>query len=290
MDLGELPIAVTFAVSDGELGAAMDIQGGTGLELLNVALDGQRIHFELESPFGQAIWDGDIRDGVIDGEFTQAEAQGIFRLELADDEEVSRFRSDEVTFNNDEIVWAGELTLPDGDGAFPAVVLISGSGDQLRDSDVAGFKVFAVLADELAQAGIASLRFDDRGVGGSTGDGLEATIEDRASDVEAAVELLRSRADIEADSIGLVGHSEGGIVAPYVANRSDHVAFVALLAAPAVPGTELLRTQQLDLLELAGSPQDEIEQNQELQRLVFEAIATGQGWDVVEADLRVLAF
>lgn len=76
----------------------------------------------------------------------------------------------------------------------------SGSGDQNRDSALAGFKLFAVLADELAQRGIASLRFDDRGVGGSSGDGLEATIEDRASDVEAAVRLLRSRDDIEAGS------------------------------------------------------------------------------------------
>ena len=287
--LGELPFAVTFAVSDDGLGAAMDIQGNIGLELTNVTLDGQRIHFELESPLGLATWDGEVRDGVIDGEFTQGEAQGIFRLERSVEEETSRFRSDEVIFANGEIVLAGEVTLPHGDGPYPAVVLISGSGDQLRDSEVAGFKVFAVLADELAERGIASLRFDDRGVGGSGGDGLAATIEDRAADVEAALELLRSRDDIKADNIGLVGHSEGGMVAPFVANRSDGAAFVALLAAPAVPGAELLKTQQLDLLGLAGAPQDEIEQYQELQRLVFEAIATGQGWDQVTAASRALA-
>ena len=289
MDLGELPIAVNFAVTGDELRATMDIQGGVGLALVNVELDERHIHFELVSPFGQAVWDGEVRDGVIDGEFTQAEAQGIFRLERPDDEETSRFRSEEVVFPNGEIVLAGELTLPDGGGPHPAVVLISGSGDQDRDSSVAGFKVFAVLAEELAQVGIASLRFDDRGVGGSSGDGLEATIADRASDVEAAAELLRSRDDIEAGSIGLLGHSEGGMVAPYVANRSDIVAFVVLLASPAVPGNELLRTQQLDLLRLAGAPQDEIEQYQDLQRLVFEAVATGQGWDQVTAASRALA-
>ena len=287
--LGELLFTVTFAVSDDGLGAAMDIQGNIGLELTNVTLDGQRIHFELESPLGLAAWDGEVRDGVIDGEFTQGEAQGIFRLERSVEVETSRFRSDEVVFANGEIVLAGEVTLPDGDGPYPAVVLISGSGAQLRDSDVAGFKVFAVLADELAERGIASLRFDDRGVGGSGGDGLAATIEDRAADVEAAVELLRSRDDIKADNIGLVGHSEGGMVAPFVANRSDGVAFVALLAAPAVPGAELLKTQQLDLLGLAGAPQDEIEQYKELQRLVFAVIATGQGWDQVTAASRALA-
>lgn len=289
VNLGELPIAVAFTSSGEELLAAMDIQGGIGLELVNVALEGRRIHFELESPFGQAIWNGEVRDGLIDGEFTQAGAEGIFRLERADDEEPSRFRSEEVTFATGQIVLAGEVTLPDGDGPHPAVVLVSGSGDQLRDSELAGFRVFAVLADALADVGIASLRYDDRGVGGSSGDGLEATIEDRAADVVAAVELLRSRDDVDPGNIGLVGHSEGGLIAPIVANRSDGVAFVALLAAPAVPGAELLEVQQLDLLTLAGTPQDEIDQYQEFQRLAFEAIAGGDGWDEAEAAFRALA-
>ena len=286
--LGELPIAVAFELSGDELLAAMDIQGGIGLELVNVSLDGSHVHFELESPFGQAIWDGEVRGGVIDGEFTQAEAQGIFRLERAVDPEPSEFRSDEVTFANGELTLAGEIALPDGDGPHPAVVLISGSGDQTRDSELAGFKVFAVLADALAEAGIASLRYDDRGVGGSSGDGLQATIDDRAADVAAAVDLLTSRGDIDAERIGLIGHSEGGMVAPLAASRSDGVAFVALLAAPAVPGPELLETQ-LELLELSGMSQDQIEQYQAAQQLAFEAISTGQGWDDVERALRAFA-
>ncbi|MXZ14262.1 MAG: alpha/beta fold hydrolase [Acidimicrobiales bacterium] len=286
--LGELPIAVAFELSGDELLAAMDIQGGIGLELVNVSLDGRHIRFELESPFGQAVWDGEVRDGVIDGEFTQVEARGIFRLERAGDPEPSRFRSEEVVFNNGEIVLAGELALPDGNGPHPAVVMISGSGDQTRNVDVAGFAVFAALAEELADIGIASLRYDDRGVGGSSGDGLQATIEDRAADVAAAVDLLISRDDIDAERIGLVGHSEGGMVAPLTASQSDSVAFVVLLAAPAMPGPELLETQ-LELLELAGTPPDQIEQYQAIQRLVFEAIAAGDGWDDVEVAIRALA-
>jgi len=289
VNLGELPITVTFTVSGDELLAAMDIQGLIGLELVNVALEGRRIHFELESPLGQAIWDGEVRDGLIDGEFTQAGAEGIFRLERADDPEPSQFRSDEVAFANGEIVLAGEVTLPDGDGPHPAVVLVSGSGDQLRDYEIAGFKVFAVLADALAEVGIASLRYDDRGVGGSSGDGLEATIEARAADVEAAVELLRSREDIDVGNIGLIGHSGGGVVAPLAANQSSDVAFVVLLAAPAVSGTEPLKTQQLDALAQTGTPQDVIDQYREFQRLAFEAITTGDGWDEAEAALRALA-
>ena len=166
------------------------------------------------------------------------------------------FRREEVVFSNGEIVLAGELTQPEGDGPHPAVVLISGSGAQDRDSNVFGFRMFAALADHLADSGVASLRFDDRGVGGSTGDNLQAAIQDRADDVKAAVDLLRSRNDLDADSIGLVGHSEGAAVAPLVANRTDGVAFVVLLAAPAVPADEILRGQQLRLLDEGGATAD----------------------------------
>lgn len=289
VDLGELPFAVTFAVSGDDLQAAIDIQGNTGLQLSDVSVNSGRVHFELTSPLGLAVWDGEVRDGVIDGEFTQAQARGIFRLEQFVEPDDARFRRDEVVFQSNEIVLAGELTLPDGDGPHPAVVFISGSGDQDRDGNVAGFRTAAVLAVKLAEGGIASLRFDDRGVGGSSGVGLETTIEDRSFDVEAALELLRSRADIDAGAIGLIGQSEGGLVAPLVANRSDAVAFVVLLAAPAVPGDELLRTQLLELLTLAGATEEAIEQNQLLQGLAFGAIATGDGWDEVEAAARALA-
>ena len=198
------------------------------------------------------------------------------------------FRREEVVFSNGDIVLAGELTLPEGDGPHAAVVLISGSGDQDRDSDSGGFRLFAVLADHLAGAGVASLRFDDRGVGGSTGDGLQATLQDRAGDVEAAVDVLRSRDDIDAGGTGLVGHSEGGIVAPLVANRTDSVAFVVLLAAPAVPAGEILAAQQLELFEESGAAAEQVEQFRALQQLVFGAVATGQGWDEVEATMRIL--
>ena len=130
--------------------------------------------------------------------------------------------------------------------------------------------------------------FDDRGVGGSTGENLQATLLDRAGDVEAAVDVLRSRDDVAAGSIGLVGHSEGGIVAPVVANRTS-VAFVALLAAPVVTAEETLRAQQVALFEDSGTPPDQVEQFRAFQELVFRAVATGRGWDEAEATMRVLA-
>ena len=291
--LGDLPFSVTFRASDDGLRATIDIQGAVGLRLSNVSLESGRVHFELESPLGLATWEGQVRGGVIEGEFIQGGFPATFRLERADDSRApagvdSMYRREVVVFSNGEIVLAGELTFPEGDGPHPAVVLISGSGDQDRDSNFFGFPMFAALADHLARVGVASLRFDDRGVGGSTGDGLLATLEDRAGDVEAAVDLLLTRDDIDAGGIGLVGHSEGGIVAPLVANRTGSVAFVVLLAAPAVSADEILQAQQRELLDEAGATAEQIEQARAFQQQVFRAVATGQGWDEVEASIREL--
>ena len=291
--LGDLPFSVTFRASDDGLRATIDIQGAVGLRLSNVSLESGRVHFELESPLGLATWEGQVRGGAIEGEFLQGGFPATFRLERADDPRApagvdSMYRREVVVFSNGEIVLAGELTFPEGGGPHPAVVLISGSGDQDRDSNLFGFPMFAVLANHLARVGVASLRFDDRGVGGSTGDGLLATIEDRAGDVEAAVDLLVARDDIDAEGIGLVGHSEGGVVAPLVANRTDSVAFVVLLAAPAVSADEILQAQQRELLDEADATAEQIEEARAFQQLVFRAVATGQGWDEVESSIREL--
>ena len=292
--LGEMAFVVTFSGPTDGLRGTMDIpaQGAFGLDLLSVEFESGLVRFELETPVGLAVWEGELRNGVVEGDFTQAGLKGTFQLRRSEGQAPSpeeaadaRFPREEVAFSNGDILLAGELTLPEGVGPHPVVVLISGSGPQDRDSNLYGFRVFAALAEHLAEAGIASLRFDDRGVGGSTGDSLQATVHDRAGDVEAAVDLLRSRDDIDAHSVGLVGHSEGGIVAPIVASRSDSVAFVVLLAAPMLPGDELLVLQLRTFLEMNGATEDEIEQGEAQQRLLFRAAATGQGWDEVEASL-----
>lgn len=284
----DLPFTVDLTASGDGLRATIDIQGNFGLPLSNVTLDAGRLRFELDSPLGLAVWDGEVGDGVIEGAFTQSGMAETFWMQRFEDPgEPAPFRRTEVVFSSGDIVLAGELVLPDGDGPHPAVVLISGSGDQDRDSDLGGFRLFAVLADHLAGAGVASLRFDDRGVGGSSGDNLQATLHDRVGDVEAAVDVLRSRDDIAADGIGLVGHSEGGIVAPVVANRTA-VAFLALLAAPVLPLGETVAAQQIEILEQSGATAEEVEQFRAFQESAFRAVATGQGWDEVEAAMQVL--
>ena len=180
----ELGFIVTCGDANGGLECALDVpdQGLSGQVLSNVSFESGRLHFEFETNFGVAVWEGGLRGDVIEGEFSQAGLSGTFRLEraslatapgsadgLASSEE-ARYREEDVEITSGEILLAGTLTLPGSAGPYPAAVLVSGSGGQNRDSDFAGFPVFGVMADHLTRHGIAVLRYDDPGVGGSTGD------------------------------------------------------------------------------------------------------------------------
>jgi pimeloyl-ACP methyl ester carboxylesterase len=138
---------------------------------------------------------------------------------------------------------AGTLTTPPGNGPFPAVVLVSGSGPHDRNGGGGAWKPFLVIADNLARHGIATLRYDKRGHAQSTGDYAASTSVDFADDAEAAVHFLRGRSEIARDRVGMIGHSEGGMIAPMVAARSEAVAFIILLAGPGLPGDSLMLLQ-----------------------------------------------
>jgi pimeloyl-ACP methyl ester carboxylesterase len=166
----------------------------------------------------------------------------------------------------------GTLTLPVGPGPFPAVLLISGSGQQDRDEAIAGHRPFLVLADRLTRLGIAVLRTDDRGVGKTGGDPRTATTEDFAADAAAAISYLRTRPDIDSARIGLIGHSEGGIIAPLVAVRTGRVALLVLLAGPAVTGEELLLAQSEALARASGVPETQITENRRLNETIYRLV------------------
>ena len=284
-------------MSGSGLRGTMDIpaQNAFGLELADVAFRSGRLHFELDSPIGLAVWDGQLLDGVIEGDFKQSGLQGTFRLERSADQAVVpsedpsenvQYRREEIQFPSGDVVLAGDLTFPDGEGPFPAVVLISGSGGQDRDSNIYGFIVFDALTRHIVGQNIAVMRLDDRGTGGSSGLWQEATLQDRAADVLAALALLQDREDIDGGHIGLVGHSEGGLVALIVANQTDGIAHLVLLATPAVRGDELLRAQQLKILEVSGADPEMFDLAQTHQELVLQAVTTGEGWDAVEQSVR----
>lgn len=186
------------------------------------------------------------------------------------------YTAEEVSYASGEIKLAGTLTIPQGSGQgsgpFPAVLLITGSGPQDRDDASYGHQPFLVIADHLSRRGIAVLRVDDRGTGGSTGNVDEATTADFARDALAGVRFLKSHPRIAKDRIGLLGHSEGGIVAPLAASQSPDVAFVVLLAGTGVPGAEIVRRQSELIARAKGAPEEAIQRSQEALQRTFEVL------------------
>lgn len=184
------------------------------------------------------------------------------------------YYSEEVKFENtkDKIVLAGTLTLPKKNGKFPAVILISGSGPQNRDEELLGHKPFLVLADHLTKNGIAVLRFDDRGTAKSTGNFKDATTFDFATDVEYAIKYLQTRKEINKNSIGLIGHSEGGIIAPLIASENKDINFIVLMAGSSLRGDKLLLLQKYKIETQMGINQQVIENNQQIFAGAYEII------------------
>lgn len=227
---------------------------------ITVTSAGAEITIEIEA--AQAVFAGTLQGDTLDGNWMQggAEVPMVFERQTEpvalnrpqDPQPPFPYEASEVVFANDGITLAGTLIVPDGPGPFPAAVLVSGSGSQDRDESLLGHKPFLVLADALARKGIATLRYDDRGVGGSTGDPFGATTADLATDAKAAVDFLRDQPNIEA--IGIIGHSEGGLIAPIVAVDNADVAFVVLLAGPGLPGATVLLTQTEALMSAEGVP------------------------------------
>ncbi|MEZ4699349.1 MAG: alpha/beta fold hydrolase [Rhodothermales bacterium] len=186
------------------------------------------------------------------------------------------YRVEEVTIETPTagVTLAGTLTLPEGSGPHPGVVLISGSGPQDRNEELFGHKPFLVLADHLTRNGIAVLRYDDRGVGGSTGDIAQATSLDFATDARAAFDFLARHAGIDARNVGLIGHSEGGLIAPIVAGDDARVAFIVMLAGPGIPGDSLLALQTKALLQAAGVGGPLVEKSLAFNRGLYRIIRT----------------
>lgn len=185
------------------------------------------------------------------------------------------YEVEEVVFDNlpAGIKLAGTLTKPRGAGPYSGVVLLTGSGPQDRDEAIMGHRPFLVLADHLTRQGIAVLRYDDRGVGKSTGDFGKAILKDFVTDALAAVAWLQTRKDINPRRLGLVGHSEGGLVAPLAAvQRPGDIAFLVLLAGVGVPMEELLVRQSRDLLRVMGVGDEMGEEQAAVQRSIFSIV------------------
>lgn len=178
---------------------------------------------------------------------------------------------EEVTFTNGDVTLAGTLTMPEGKGPFAAVVLVSGSGPQDRDETIGTMRPLGLVADALTRAGMAVLRYDDRGVGGSGGD-IFATIDETTADAAAALDFLSKRAEINADELGILGHSEGGIVAAALGANDPNVDFIIVMAGPGVSGKDVLLEQGRQILKAEGGSDEMIEAQTSAQPELWAAI------------------
>ena len=185
-----------------------------------------------------ALWPGLVRWGGAEREVKESNVP---------------YQQEEVSILNGGITLAGTLTRPEAGKPFGAVVLLQGSGPVNRDEEAFGWKPFRVLADHLTRSGLAVLRFDSRGVGGSGGTLYQYDLRDVASDALAAVRYLKSREDIDHRRIGLFGHSQGGIVAPLCASQSDEVSFIISLSGTGLPGDMIFFAQQKAVSRAEGA-------------------------------------
>lgn len=277
-------------------------QGGARIPITALTEKEGRVSFETKSVGG--TFDGSLSaDGSeIDGSWRQGgNVLPLTFKRLAGAPKLSRpqepmkpypYDEEEVVFDNDVdgVRLAGTFTKPRGAGPHPAVVLLTGSGPQDRDEAIMGHRPFLVLADHLTRHGVAVLRNDDRGIGKSTGDFGQATHDDFVGDALAAVGWLKARKEIDAKRIGLVGHSEGGIVAPLAAvKQPGDIAFLVLLAGVGVPMDQLLVRQSQDIARVMGADADALGKSVASQREVFRLLNEGLDRPVLEQRLREIS-
>ena len=287
---------VVFTPTGKGLSAAIDIpqQGASGLPLRNVRLDGTSVHFELPATAAAAVFEGTVSGTAMAGTITQGAATGRFSFIRTGDVSVEPpppYGVEDVSFADGDVTLAGTLTIPEGKGPFPAVVMLTGSGAQSRDEDIVGFKIFKVIADHLTRHGIAVLRYDDRGVGGSTGSVPLSTTGDFSHDALAAMALLRARADIDAKRVGLFGHSEGGAAAALAATApAGGPSFIVMLAGAGVSGALVTRQQVIDAATRLGATGEQlagiVAAQEHVQALVESGAPPDQMVEAVRALMR----
>ena len=290
LNTGAISLRIVFHIKvdpAGKLTATMDSpdQSAYGLPVGDVTIADKAVKFDLPAVNGSLSGTLDDSGKVITGRWEQGGASLPITLTLSDTPivPVKRPQTPEAPFPYTEtsitfsslakgITLAGTLTVPKGPGPFPAAIFVSGSGGQDRDETMLGHKPFHVLADQLARLGIATLRYDDRGVGLSNGDQATGTSKDFANDAEGAHRFLKTAANIKRTKIGFIGHSEGALIAPMVAARNPDVAFVVMLAGPGVPGKDVILKQSEAIMKAMKATPAEIKKSRDSQLKIIAAV------------------
>lgn len=303
-----LRIAFNFSVkADGSLSATMDSpdQSAFGLVADSAYIHSDSVYVVLDK-FKVKFAGRLASDSLIDGKFTQIID---IPLKLKKVEKVSvlvrpqtpklpfPYSSKEVTYSNadNSIQFGGTYTKPfispnerSRERRYPAILLITGSGQQNRDGELFGHKPFAVIADYLTRMGFIVLRVDDRGVGKTTGSAINSTSADFANDVEAGVNFLKTRIDVDTNRIGLLGHSEGGMIAPMVAAKRKDISFLVLLAGPGIPVIDLMTEQAVANLGAVGISAKTQEAYGPLYKSVVKATLAGKDSNVIKKNVSTI--
>jgi uncharacterized protein len=248
--------------------------------LLGARYAGKLINHQLIGKFYQAGMELDLNmerfDGVVEAPKRPQIPTGPFP-----------YSSKEVKIKttNPEVILSGTLTIPQGKGPFPAVILVSGSGAQDRNEELMGHKPFWILADHLTRNGIAVLRYDDRGYAKSTGNFDDATTMDFADDANAVFNFLAKQKKIDKAYIGIIGHSEGGIIAPIIASKNPQVQFVVLMAGTSISGDKILIDQQELIMRANKTDEKEVTENIQLSEKIIDFLLKEKNNPNLQTDL-----
>lgn len=295
----QLRLVFNITKTDTGINSTMDSpdQGAKGIPTTTTTFENSILRISIANV--KIEYEGTLgSDNIIVGTFKQGGQSFQMNLskEVIEKEKLVRpqepikpysYYTEDISFENKKagIRLAGTLTLPEKEGVFPVVILISGSGPQNRDEELMGHKPFLVLSDYLTKNGIAVLRYDDRGIALSKGDFKTATTADFATDVEASMDYLKTRKEINKKQIGLIGHSEGGIIAPIVANKSADVAFIVLLAGTGIQGDKLLLLQQKLIGKVSGVRVEDLLKSELTNRKVFDIVNQSNSLEQLKTDL-----
>jgi fermentation-respiration switch protein FrsA (DUF1100 family) len=305
LDTGAMKLRMALHVAGGSGGAltatidSLD-QGAMGLPVDEVAFDGSRLHLGMKKLRAQYDAVLDTTGTELAGQWKQGGATLALRFKAVQaiamprrpQEPTPPFPYDavDVAFPSRQagVTLAGTLTTPRGSPRAPAVILLTGSGPQDRNETIFGHKPFLVLADHLTRAGIAVLRFDDRGVGGSSAGPEGATSRDFAEDAWGAIAFVRRQPTVDPGAIGLLGHSEGGLIATIAASSGPGVAFVVMLAGPGLSGAEILERQTADVMRSSGASEEQIASAVAVNRKIYAAALEEKDASAAAARIRSL--
>lgn len=297
-----LPLVFNFQEVEQEWKGSMDSpkQGARGIAMSKVLFDGTMLYFEIGD--GVIVYEGLFIGETVQGTFKQSGMVLPLDLkrsvgEATEKKEIKRPQRPQAPFNYDSFETSfsnedgeqlkGTVTKPYGEGPFPAVILVTGSGPQNRNSEIFGHEPFWVIADYLTQNGIVVFRYDERGVGESEGDFSNATTNDFFKDAQEALLHLYSFDFVHPNKLGIIGHSEGGLIAWMLAAEANKTGlkFAVSLAGPVVSIPDLMKKQTEEVSRTAGNPKALIEQQVKINSKYYQMIA--QSWGIDDAKSKV---